>query len=305
MSFEFVFREYPEPKPLDFIGYWGPVTATIDWCEENYVISPFFAEFINATTNLSFFILSMYHLYSALKNKLGNLFIFVSIGMGVVGLGSWFFHMTLKYEFQLMDELPMIYVTAIPSAYLFGYGNSVFIKKLTCILVFTAMLVMTIIYCFIYKDPVIHQICYAFLNFAIIIRSLLLTNKKVKDQKQRIFLYKLLFKSFSLFAFGFFIWNIDNEFCIHLINLRRNLFGIPLGFLLEGHGWWHIFTSLGIYNFVLYMEILVTYLEGLENNYDLIWKWKFFGQLVLKPNMKSLADVHIFEDDSKITKKNI
>ncbi|XP_013916330.1 PREDICTED: alkaline ceramidase 3 [Thamnophis sirtalis] len=56
----------------DRAGYWGPPTSTLDWCEENYVVSSYIAEFS-------------------------------------VGLGSWCFHMTLKYEMQLLDELPMIY----------------------------------------------------------------------------------------------------------------------------------------------------------------------------------------------------
>jgi dihydroceramidase len=31
----------------------------------------------------------------------------------VVGVGSWMFHMTLRWEYQLLDELPMIYCASI------------------------------------------------------------------------------------------------------------------------------------------------------------------------------------------------
>ena len=34
------------------------------------------------------------------------------IGLLIVGIGSWCFHMTLLYPMQLLDELPMIYCAA-------------------------------------------------------------------------------------------------------------------------------------------------------------------------------------------------
>ena len=39
-------------------------------------------------------------------------FILSHILLLIVGLGSWMFHMTLRYEMQLLDELPMIFGSA-------------------------------------------------------------------------------------------------------------------------------------------------------------------------------------------------
>uniref|UniRef100_A0A8C9TWP0 Alkaline ceramidase n=1 Tax=Scleropages formosus TaxID=113540 RepID=A0A8C9TWP0_SCLFO len=36
-------------------------------------------------------------------------YVFAFLGLAAVGVGSWCFHMTLQYEMQLLDELPMIY----------------------------------------------------------------------------------------------------------------------------------------------------------------------------------------------------
>lgn len=104
---------WPYP-PEQKNGYWGIPTSTIDWCEENYVVSKYIAEAVNTTTNSAFIILALFSIYHAIHNKLEPRFIFTAFGFLLVGIGSWLFHMTLKYHFQLLDELPMIYATCIP-----------------------------------------------------------------------------------------------------------------------------------------------------------------------------------------------
>ncbi|KAH3659173.1 hypothetical protein OGATHE_006056 [Ogataea polymorpha] len=261
--------EYKEPQQ----GFWGPVTSTIDWCEENYVISPYFAELVNATTNLSFYFLSLNLVRSAIVNKHGLMFVFVSIGMCIVGIGSWLFHMTLKYEFQLLDELPMIYVTAIPFAYIFGLETESKVKRFS-IYGLTAVVIaaLTYIYCSVYKNPELHQASYAVLNFAIVFKSLSLVKNHVTDYNQRHFLYKFVGFALFEFLFGFLVWNLDTFYCSELIRVRR-LVGLPFGaLLLEGHGWWHILTSLGIFHFILYNQLLNVWYHGLQDQYELVWK---------------------------------
>ena len=41
------------------------------------------------------------------------LFIVLFAFLLLTGIGSWMFHMTLLYEMQLMDELPMVYACAV------------------------------------------------------------------------------------------------------------------------------------------------------------------------------------------------
>lgn len=49
-----------------------------------------------------------------------------------------------------------------------------------------------------------------------------------------------------IFISGYIIWNIDNITCSWLTQAKRTI-GMPLSFLLELHGWWHIFTGIGAY----------------------------------------------------------
>src|ERR1700694_630339 len=48
------------------------------------------------------------------------------------------------------------------------------------------------------------------------------------------------------FISGFGIWNLDNALCSSLTQTKRAL-GMPWSFVLELHGWWHIFTGVGAY----------------------------------------------------------
>lgn len=50
----------------------------------------------------------------------------------------------------------------------------------------------------------------------------------------------------AIFISGYVIWNIDNITCSWLTEAKRKI-GMPLSFLLELHGWWHIFTGIGAY----------------------------------------------------------
>ena len=45
----------------------------------------------------------------------------------------------------------------------------------------------------------------------------------------------------GIFAFGFFVWNLDNVFCGTVTGWKKSV-GWPVAFLLEGHSWWHVFT---------------------------------------------------------------
>ncbi|KAJ8309812.1 hypothetical protein KUTeg_011677 [Tegillarca granosa] len=86
-------------------GFWGKPTATIDWCEENYRISPYIAEFWNTISNLTFIIPPLAMLMIAVRESHENRYKMCHIGV------SWFWFMVLSYD-TLLDELPMIFGAA-------------------------------------------------------------------------------------------------------------------------------------------------------------------------------------------------
>jgi dihydroceramidase len=99
--------------PVDILGYWSPITSTVDWCELNYEVTHYVAEFVNTLTNVSFLFLGLIGIYSCYKTRAETRFYLCLLSYMLVGLGSFLFHGTLYYEMQLLDELPMMFGSSI------------------------------------------------------------------------------------------------------------------------------------------------------------------------------------------------
>jgi len=92
---------------VDPAGVWGLPTASIDWCEQNYAFTPWVAELWNTLSSLAMVAAGVLGLSSRrfageIRVAFGNLVL--------VGLGSIAFHATLRFELQMLDELPMLYL---------------------------------------------------------------------------------------------------------------------------------------------------------------------------------------------------
>jgi dihydroceramidase len=90
-------------------GLWGSPTATIDWCEDNYELTQYIAEFWNTLSNVFMILPSFVAAFDSWHQKFERRQTLCFLFLGLVGMGSTLFHMTLTYEMQLLDELPMIW----------------------------------------------------------------------------------------------------------------------------------------------------------------------------------------------------
>ncbi|NWY46583.1 ACER3 ceramidase, partial [Acrocephalus arundinaceus] len=225
-------------------GYWGTPTSTLEWCEENYAVSYYIAEFWNTVSNLIFILPPIYGAIQTYKDGLEKRYLAAYLCLTAVGLGSWCFHMTLKYEMQLLDELPMIYSCCVFVYCLyecFKYKNTVNYALL--FLLITYSVVVSIVYLDL-KEPVFHQIMYGTLVSIIVLRSVYIV----------LWVYPWLrglgYTSLTVFLMGFFLWNVDNIFCDKLRALREKLPPV-VGAVTQFHAWWHILTGLGSYLHIL------------------------------------------------------
>lgn len=183
-------------------GFWAPHSATIDWCEANYAVTHYIAEFWNTVSNLVMILLPLYGVYWSWKHSayayanstsskplfvVSKNIVWCNIGLVLVGIGSWCFHMTLLYGAQLLDEIPMIFGSAIliyanydilmqsieiergkkwrPKTFIQTFFKS---KLAVLSLIAAYCLVFVYVYLFVWKDPIFHEIAYAIMVFVII-----------------------------------------------------------------------------------------------------------------------------------------
>lgn len=93
-------------------GFWTPLgsPALVDWCEPNYVVTFYVAEFWNTLTSLFIAALGFWGALASRRLGLEARFHRAYLGLAVVGLGSAAFHGTLLRIPQALDELPMVYL---------------------------------------------------------------------------------------------------------------------------------------------------------------------------------------------------
>ncbi|KAG7488151.1 hypothetical protein MATL_G00030520 [Megalops atlanticus] len=96
-------------------GVFAYESSEVDWCEDNYRHSETVVEYFNTMSSFIFFVVSpimlyLFHPYAKERNLAVHLVWFMMI---FVGLFSMYFHMTLSYVGQMLDEISILWVLAI------------------------------------------------------------------------------------------------------------------------------------------------------------------------------------------------
>jgi len=229
---------------MDAIYYWGTPTASLDWCEKNYVVCNYIAEFWNTITSMVIALLGLAGCYLTYRERIETRFTVLYSIITVVGLGSVAFHATLLIENQLLDELPMLWgmlgwiyvINTMRSARgatsekdkalaikLVSFGViwtlcSPWVHQIP--IIFQALFVGTVMYC-VYNLHKFYHIC--------------------ENQTARK-LYVIY--NFSVVA-GALIWLVDKEAC----NVLHEVFGQFFWHKYVGslHGYWHLLMAANVY----------------------------------------------------------
>lgn len=96
------------------LGYWGEPDSLMDFCEGNYVVTYYIAEFFNTLSSIPMFVhgligLILTHQYATKEFR----FKLCYLSLMFIGIGSSLFHATLRFKYQLLDELPMLLFSAV------------------------------------------------------------------------------------------------------------------------------------------------------------------------------------------------
>jgi len=251
------------------LGYWSPVTSSVDWCEPNFEHFDTVAETYNTFSSIAYIILEVYFIYAVerlyrtneftKKLRLTRTYLEIIGGM-VVGIGTYLFHMTLNREHQMLDELSMN-ATILVHLYCMinmddeedGKYETGTRKALQCFGLFnTSKAAITAMVCFtlfsislaVYDTmiPIVFQTLFGLSILSGVTLSVrqCLKNYQVsaefarhfqKAKRDKAILMSMVFGC-SLLGFG--VWLVDNNFCPRYEHLKL-------------HAWWHLFTALAAY----------------------------------------------------------
>ena len=239
-------------RPGDDIGFWGPPSSTINWCETNYEVTYYVAEFWNTVTNLGMIILPVYGLIRCRKLKIELKYTYSFILLLLVGIGSWMFHMTLWFEMQLLDEIPMMWCGSyiVYCLYKSRCSKSTSQTKIVSTLLWCNCFIGTILYLF-NKNPIFFQTIFAL----IVTFGIMLSFHYNYNYYSRLGM-KLSIAAVLFTLVGFLCWNIDNLNYDQVTTLRNEVLRPHKGLrylspITQLHGWWHLFAGFATYSQIL------------------------------------------------------
>ena len=213
-------------------------SSDIDWCEENYSHSDYIAEFYNSISTLSYLLLYqlgvfIYHTVNC------NRYEKILYGMlGVTGLCSCYFHMTLSLFGQLCDELSIFF--SLSSA-LFGLCHK--------------SMYDTIFLCTIFGS--VMMVIFPEINIVLLFSYGFFMWKKIGDKRKLSGIKKLRMWDCTkiFFVISILCWLSDKYLCEYTHPYQL-------------HAWWHIFSGLSSFLAIttgLYLEYCNKYIVAYKN----------------------------------------
>lgn len=226
-------------------GFWGPPTSSVDWCEANYRVTPYIAEFWNTLSSLA--MVGAGTLGFWLNRRWVPRRFLAAYGLlAVVGLGSIAFHATLRFELQMLDELPMLYLVTLIVYLLVEPGP---VRRLGAWFPWglAGYDVFLTILCSGSRGRLqfwLFQLSFGSLEVWSLWRVFRLYQGSASPAQARLFRFGM-----SAYLLGIAVWFCDLRFCPQL-SVWLPSRGIPNPQL---HAWWHVLVAGGFYALLLFI----------------------------------------------------
>lgn len=208
-------------------GYWAPHTAPIDWCERNYAVSPFVAEFHNAWTNLAYVVVGLCILWRCGWRQNGPFIALMATSTVLTGVTSLAFHATLQWIHQKLDE---VFENGI-LVYILHYHTSPVGVATAHFAVVAALILMVTSFNFCE----LHLVSVILLSIA----------KFASMSRQHPELQHYVAKAAAATLAGFGCWLADRLMCTAVSTWEASVLGVPVS--AELHALWHLFTALALF----------------------------------------------------------
>jgi dihydroceramidase len=226
----------PHPEMGQFAegGVWGAVTSSIDWCELNYDVTVYICEFSNCLSSGAIMAAGVAGLalhWRVLETRFALAF----LAIFAVGLGSVGFHATLHHEWQMADEVPMLWSALIMTWILIESEREEKFGPWLPVALFTHGCVVTAAVAISAGNVQFYlfHLSFGSLEFFSLWRVYQLWKACTEPHIQACFR-----RGFGCYGLGLVCWTTDLLFC----EAMRTLPGNP-----QLHAWWHIFVSGGLY----------------------------------------------------------
>ncbi|KAK3181495.1 alkaline ceramidase ydc1 [Lecanicillium sp. MT-2017a] len=174
----------------------------------------------------------------------------MSVSLLVLGICSFLFHASLRQTLEFADEFSMLGLSwSLLQATLTIRQSRSKVREITIDLAF-CFVSFAIFY--VRSPKIIFQVIAFIVSLLIVILRTqyldhfaepALPKEKSSDWNAR------TWRAIIICVFGYFLWNIDLEFCALLREMRQSA-GLPWAWALEFHGWWHVLTAIGASQFM-------------------------------------------------------
>lgn len=157
----------------------------------------------------------------------------------------------------MLDDLSMLFTTT-PIIHRVLTVNATREISLRLALLLGTLLSIFVVYHVTTDELLVHSLSFGISIIIIGIRTFqLIQIKTIEGSAARKQIWGIIVFGALIFNSGFYLWLIDGWICDLLRNVRR-MVGAPWAYLLELHGWWHIFTAIGAYVFIAVIDHLLS-----------------------------------------------
>lgn len=258
--------DYQQARLEAHRGLWTQ-TASIDWCESNYELTYYVAEFWNTLSNLAFIMPQMAQFVSLSRHgSVEPAFRWAFLSLSLVGLGSLCFHMTLAKPMQMLDETSMILVSlhSFYLLYIIKYPEANR-RNLALSLLAYGLLFLSL-YTFLVSWPIFHHTTFGLLVYASVAIGYQLKRAHGSYYK----FWTVLIMQHLAFVF----WLIDKHYCDVLTQVRIRHVPSAISPLFQFHAIWHLLMGLSSHIFICGVIRLRAWTKHKE---EFVISYRWFG----------------------------